>query len=258
MKAFRHMETEIRRDEALELVPDNIPPDAILQQRIFKEQRAALQAKNIHNYKEAKLSAEAARTDSQTIYNHFMIFDDVRGDVTRYGTREQRDTHTRMQSYVESSDDLYNAIVSHELAHITKLEAQAATQDPSENTKFQEMATTFHDVVSSQHANSPWGQLLEPDILLMISGLAVPCADTLMLESITHYERYHLHAKQFDDAVRNIAYGLRVYPLPRALPVVNLQTYQNSKLDDKNMCTTSCALMTHVATTRTCARRPAH
>jgi len=117
------METEIRQDDALELVPDNIPPDAILRQRIFTEQSAALQAKNIHNYTEAKLSAAAAQTDSQTMYNRFMKFNNVRGDVKRFGTNEQNNTHIVMQRYVESSDALYKAIVSHELAHMLKLEA---------------------------------------------------------------------------------------------------------------------------------------
>jgi len=212
------METEIRQDDALEHVPDNIPPDAILRQRIFREQSAALQAKNIHNYTQAKLAAAAAQTDSQTMYNRFMKFNNVRGDVERYGTNEQNTTNTVLLSYVESSDALYKAIVSHELAHVLKLEAQAATQG-----QFEKMATTFRAVVSSQHAKSMWGQLVEPDILLMISRLAAPCADTLILESITHYEHYHLHAKQFDKAYSQMAYFAREYPLLMLLPVINLQ-----------------------------------
>jgi len=85
------------------------------------------------------------------------------------------------------------------------------------------MATTFRAVVSSQHAKSVWGQLVEPEVLLMISRLAAPCADTLMLESITHYEHYHLHAKQFDKANDLIAYYSRVFSLLMLLPVINLQ-----------------------------------
>jgi len=200
---------------------DNTPSNVALQQRIFEAHRAALQAKNVHNYTQAKLSAEAARSDSQTMYSRSATQNNVGGNVARY--RERQDERRLMQKYVDGSDALYNAIESHELGHTMKLAAQAATQDPSENTNLQKMATTFRDVVSSQHANSAWGQLLEPSILLMISELAVPCADALMLESISHYEHYHLHAKQFDSAVFDIASGLRVYPLPGALPLHFLQ-----------------------------------
>jgi len=208
---------------------DNTPSNAVLQQRIFEAQRAALEAKNVHNYTQAKLSAEAARSDSQTMYSRSVTLKNVGGNVARYGTRERRDEHRLMQQYVECTDALYNAIKSHELGHTMKFAAQAATQDPSENTNFQEIAITCRDVVSSQHANSPWGQLLDPSISLMISGLAVPCADALMLESIAHYEHYHLHAKQFDHAVFVIASGLSVYPLPGALPVNYLQIHEEQE-----------------------------
>ena len=220
------------------------------------------------------MAAAAAQTDSQTMYNRFMKFNNVRGDVDRFGTNEQNNIHIVMQRYVESSDALCKAIVSHELAHMLKLEAQAATQG-----QFEQMATTFRAVVSSQHAKSVWAQLVEPEVLLMISRLAAPCADTLMLESIiscvltsdgpcvlqwsemhvldvvefhrrmlsmvtddkykhwnrlgrfvaiptrgvTHYEHYHLHAKQFDKANGLIAYYSRVFSLLLQMPVIILQ-----------------------------------
>jgi len=198
-------------------VPDNTPSDAVLQQQILAAHRAALQAKHVHNYTQAKMSAEAARSDSHTMFSRHMTIYNSRWFLAASDIREQQDEHSVMEGYVQCTAALCKAIESHELGHIAQLAAEAASQDPSEKkTNFQEMATIFRDVLSSQHAQSPYGQLLDPSILSMISGLAVPCADALMLEAIAHYEQYHFHAGIFDLGVYRTVPALRgpARPLP--------------------------------------------
>ena len=55
-----------------ETLADNAPSDAVLRQRIFEAQSAALQAKNAHNYTQAKILAETARSDYRSMYSRWL------------------------------------------------------------------------------------------------------------------------------------------------------------------------------------------
>ena len=123
-----------------------------------------------------------------------------------------------MKAYGACINALCNAIESHELGHTLTLAAQAITQEPGAGTHFQEYSTTLRDIVSTQHAESERGPLLDPTIMSMLTGLAVPCADALMREAISHYELYHFHANKFDGAVGSMAppYTLGAFPVTDA------------------------------------------
>jgi len=192
-----------------ETLADNAPLDAVLRQRIFEAQSAALQAKNAHNYTQAKILAETARSDYQSMYSRWLPRFTGRG---RYSEQIEKD------AYGECIDALCSAIESHELGHTLTLAAQAITQVSGTGTHFQEYSTTLRDIVSTQHAESAGGPLLDPSIMSMLTGLAVPCADELMREAISHYEQYHFHAKKFDDAVALMAprYIPHVFPVTDA------------------------------------------
>ena len=192
-----------------ETLADNAPSDAVLRQRIFEAQSAALQAKNAHNYTQAKILAEKARSDYQSMYSRWL---------PRFTGRGQYTEQIEMKAYGACIDALCNAIESHELGHTLTLAAQAITQEPGAGTHFQEYSTTLRDIVSTQHAESERGPLLDPTIMSMLTGLAVPCADALMREAISHYELYHFHANKFDGAVGSMAppYTLGAFPVTDA------------------------------------------
>jgi len=185
---------------------DHTPSDDELQQQILGEQRDALRAKNAHNYTRAKMLAEAARSNCRSMYSRWL---------TLYHGRGQHRQNIIMISYVQCTDALCNAIESHELGHTLKLAAQAAAQDDANAShNFQEITAIFHGVTSSQHGRPQLQKMLDPTIWLMVTGLAVPCADALMLEAIAHYEQYHLHANEFDMSLVHMrpTYTLQGWP----------------------------------------------
>jgi hypothetical protein len=192
---------------------DSAPPDCVLKRRIYEAQHVAIQALRAFDYTQAKLSAGAARRDSKIMCSRFEEFHGTVGHAaadwfqhetrlrfrhrTNVEYRQLVHVHGQLQSYVECTDALCNAIEAHKLAHVAELGARSV----GNTTNVEARTGIFRDVVSSPHASCVWGQLVDPDVLLMISDLAVVNPDDLMWESITQYERYHLHAIQYNSAV---------------------------------------------------------
>ena len=185
--------------------------DIALQRRILLAQRAALRAMHARDYTAAKVSAEAARSDSRSRLDRFLTQNNIGegASAPRFGTRAQSSQHTMLRTFVEGAEALLYAIQAHEIGHVTQLAAEGNVAD---STTFQPIMDACRVAVCSLCAEHACGQLLDPNVASMISGLAVPSSDAFMWEAVAQYERYHLFAEQFDAAVHLISQHHILHP----------------------------------------------